>query len=63
MQVFLITTYDPFERVMDSLMHVGVSVNNGSKDGNYIILDAPKAYQMDTFGAYKFALTLLVYTT
>jgi hypothetical protein len=62
MQGFHITTYDPFELVMDSLTHVGVSVNNESKDGNYIILDAPTAYQMDAFGTYKFALSLLVHT-
>src|ERR671917_327580 len=46
--VFLGTTYDSFQRVIDSLTHVGVSVNKESKDGNLIILDAVKAYQIDT---------------
>jgi hypothetical protein len=62
MQGFLVTTCDSFERVMDSLTNVGVSVNNESKDGNFIILDAPKDYQIGTFGAYKFARSLLVNT-
>jgi hypothetical protein len=44
MLVILVITYDSFERVMDSLTHVGVSVNNESKDGNFIILDSLKAY-------------------
>jgi hypothetical protein len=50
MQGFLVTTCDSFMRVMDSLTNVGVSVNNESKDGNFIILDAPKDYQIGTFG-------------
>src|SRR5688500_11076967 len=58
--VFLGTTYDSFQRVIDSLTHVGVSVNNESKDGNLIILDAVKAYQIDTFGAFKFAQSLVM---
>ena len=59
MQGFLVTKCDSFERVMDSLTNGGVSVNNESKDGNFIILDAPKDYQIGTFGAYKFARSLL----
>ena len=58
--VFLATTYDSFQRVIDSLTHVGVSVNKESKDGNLHILDAIKAYQIDTFGAFKFAQSLVM---
>ncbi|MDQ3835861.1 MAG: MEDS domain-containing protein [Thermoproteota archaeon] len=58
--VFLATTYDPFQRVIDSLTHIGVSVNKEAKDGNLIILDAVKAYQIDTLGAYKFAQSLVM---
>jgi hypothetical protein len=57
--VFLATTYDSFQRVIDSLTHIGISVNREAKDGNLIILDAVKAYQIDTVGAYKFAETLV----
>ena len=44
MLVMPVITYDSFERVMDSLTHVGVSANNETKDGNFIILDSLKAY-------------------
>lgn len=47
---------------MDSLTNVGVSVNNESKDGNFIILDTPKGFQIGTFGPYKFARSLLIHT-
>jgi hypothetical protein len=56
--VFLATTYDSFQKVIDSLTQVGVSVNKEAKDGNLIILDAIKAYQIDVFGAYRFAQSL-----
>jgi len=62
MQGFLIATYDSFERVLDSLKHVGVSGNNVSKDRKFLPLDAPKGCQKDTFDAYKFAQSLLVHT-
>src|SRR5688572_22550637 len=58
--VFLGTTYDSFQRVIDSLTHVGVSVIKESKDGNLHILDSVKAYQLDTFGAFKFAQSLVM---
>jgi hypothetical protein len=58
--VFLATTYDSFQKVIDSLTQVGVSVNKEAKDGNLIILDAIKAYQIDVFGAYKFAQSLVM---
>jgi hypothetical protein len=58
--VFLATTYDSFQKVIDSLTQVGVSVNKEAKDGNLIILDAIKAYQIDVFGAYRFAQSLVM---
>lgn len=61
--VFLATTYDSFQKVIDSLTQVGVSVNKEAKDGNLIILDAIKAYQIDVFGAYKFAQSLVMRAT
>lgn len=56
--VFLATTYDSFQKVIDSLTQVRVSVNKEAKDGNLIILDAVKAYQIDVSGAFKFAQSL-----
>jgi hypothetical protein len=56
--VFLVTTYDSFERVIDSLTQAGISVNNETKEGNLIILDSVKAYQIDIHEAANFATTL-----
>jgi hypothetical protein len=56
--VFLVTTYDSFDRIRDSLTQAGISVNNETKGRNLIILDAVKAYQIDTYGAVKFVTTL-----
>jgi hypothetical protein len=57
--VFLVTTYDSFDRIKDSLTQAGISVNNEIKNGNLVILDAVKAYQIeDIHGALKFATTL-----
>ena len=56
--VLLITTYDSFDRVIDSLSQTDISVSNETKEGNLIILDAFEAYQIDTYGAAKFAATL-----
>jgi hypothetical protein len=56
--VLLITTYDSFDRVLDSLSQAGISVSKETKEGNLIILDAIKAYQIDTYGAANFAATL-----
>lgn len=58
--VFLTTTYDSFQRVIDSLKQVGVSVNKEVKHGNFIILDAVKAYQIDVLGVLNFAKSLLM---
>jgi hypothetical protein len=56
--VLLVTTYDSFDRIKDSLTQAGISVNNEIKNGNLVILDAVKEYQIDTHGALKFATTL-----
>ena len=56
--VLLVTTYDSFDRIKDSLTQAGISVNNEIKEGNLVILDAVKAYQIDIHGALKFATTL-----
>jgi hypothetical protein len=56
--VLLVTTYDSFGRIKDSLTLSGISVNNEIKNGNLVILDAVKAYQIDIHGALKFATTL-----
>ena len=56
--VFLVTTYDSFERVIDSLTQAGISVNNETKEDNLIILDSVKAYQIGIHGAANFATTL-----
>ncbi len=56
--VLLITTYDSFDRVLDSLSQAGICVSKETKEGNLIILDAVKAYQIDTYGAANFAATL-----
>lgn len=58
--VLLATTYDSFQRVIDSLKQVGVSVNKEAKGGNLVILDSVKAYQIDVFGAFKFAKSLVM---
>jgi KaiC/GvpD/RAD55 family RecA-like ATPase len=57
--VFLVTTYDSFDRIKDSLTEAGISVNNETKEGNLTIIDAFKAYQIDTYGAVKFVTTLI----
>lgn len=57
--VLLITTYDSFDRIEDSMTQVGICVNSETKEGNLIILDAVKAYQIDTYGAVKFVTTLV----
>ena len=58
--VFLATTYDSFQKVVDSLTRVGVSVNKEAKEGNLVVLDAVKAYQIDIFGAFEFAKSLVM---
>jgi hypothetical protein len=56
--VLLITTYDSFDRIKDSLTQEGISGNDEIKNGNLVLLDAVKAYQIDIHGALMFARTL-----
>jgi hypothetical protein len=58
--VFLATTYDSFDRIYDALRSKGISVDNEMKDGNLIIVDAVKAYQIDTYGAMKLVKSLVM---
>jgi hypothetical protein len=61
--VFIATTYDSFERIEDALSSKGISVDNEKKDGNLIIVDALRAYQIDTYGAMNFAKDLVMRAT
>jgi hypothetical protein len=56
--VFLVTTYDSFDRIKDTLRKNGISVNNEIKEGNLIILDSVKTYQIDIHGAVNFITTV-----
>jgi hypothetical protein len=58
--VFLATTYDPFDKVTDELRRKGISVDNETKDGNLVIVDAVRAYQIDTYGAMKLGKSLVL---
>jgi len=56
--VFLVTTYDSFDKIKDSLTQAGISVNKEMNEGNLVISDAVKTYQIDIHGALRFATTL-----
>lgn len=58
--VFLATSYDPFDKVTDELRRKGISVDNETKDGNLVIVDAVRAYQIDTYGAVKLGKSLVL---
>ncbi len=58
--VFLATTYDSFDRIEDSLRSKGISVHDEKKNGNLIIVDALRTYQIDTYGAMNFAKDLVI---
>jgi hypothetical protein len=58
--VFLATTYDPFDKVTDELRSKGISVDNETKAGNLVIVDAVRAYQIDTYGAMKLGKSLVL---
>lgn len=58
--VFLATTYDSFNRTEDALKSKGISVDDEKKDGNLVIVDALKAYQIDTSGAMNFVKDLVL---
>ncbi len=57
---FLATTYDPLDKVTDELRSKGISVDNETKDGNLVIVDAVRAYQIDTYGAMKLGKSLVL---
>ncbi|MDQ3969001.1 MAG: MEDS domain-containing protein [Thermoproteota archaeon] len=61
--VFLATTYDSFDRIEDALKSKGISVDNEKKDGNLIIVDAVRTYQVDTYGALKLGKSLAMRAT
>lgn len=57
--VFLATTYDSFDRIEDALRSKQISVEYEKKNGNLIIVDAFRAYQIDMNGAMNFAKDLI----
>jgi hypothetical protein len=57
--VFLATTYDSFDRIEDALRSKQISVEDEKKNGNLIIVDAFRAYQIDINGAMNFAKDLI----
>jgi hypothetical protein len=57
--VFLATTYDSFDRIEDALRGKQISVEDEKKNGNLIIVDAFRAYQIDINGAMNFAKDLV----
>ena len=57
--VFLATTYDPFDRIEDALRRKQISIEDEKKNGNLIIVDAFRAYQIDINGAMNFAKDLI----
>jgi hypothetical protein len=58
--VFLATTYDSFNRIDYALKNKGISVDDEKKDGNLIIVDALKVYQIDISRAMNFAKDLVL---
>lgn len=58
--VFLATTYDSFDIIEDALRSKQISVDDEKKKGSLIIVDAVRAYQIDTNGAMNFAKDLVM---
>jgi len=58
--VFLATTYDSFENVDNILRSKDISVDDERKEGNLVIVDAVRAYQIDTYGAMNLAKSLIM---
>ena len=58
--VFLATTYDSFENADNMLRSKGISVDDERKEGNLVIVDAVRAYQIDTYGAMNLAKSLIM---
>jgi len=61
--VFLATTYDSFDRIEDALRSKQIPVEDEKKNGNLIIVDAFRAYQIDMNGAMNFAKDLVMRAT
>jgi hypothetical protein len=61
--VFLATTYDSFDRIEDALRSKQISVEDEKKNNNLIIVDAFRAYQIETNGAMNFAKDLVMRAT
>jgi hypothetical protein len=61
--VLLATTYDSVDRIEGALRSKGISVEGEMNSGNLIIVDAVKAYQVDTYGAMKLAKSLITRAT
>jgi hypothetical protein len=61
--VFLATTYDSFDRIEDALRSKQISVEDEKKNGNLIIVDALRAYQIEMNGAMNFAKDLVMRAT
>ena len=57
--VFLATTYDSFDRIEHALRSKQISVEDEKKNGNLVIVDAFRAYQIDINGAMNFAKDLI----
>jgi hypothetical protein len=58
--VFLATTYDSFDRIEDALRSKQISVEDEKKNGNLIIVDAFRAYQINANGAMNFVKDLVM---
>ncbi len=58
--VFLATTYDSFENIDNILKSKGISVDYERKKGSLVIVDAVRAYQIDTYGAMNLAKDLIM---
>jgi DcmR-like sensory protein len=61
--VFLATTYDSVDRIEDALRSKRISVESEMNNGNLIIVDAVKAYQLDTSGAMNLGKSLVTSAT
>lgn len=58
--VFLATTYDSFDKIEDALRSKRISVHDEKNNGNLIIVDALRTYQIDTYGAMNLAKDLVM---